>query len=143
LAETLQTWQAVRTPLWTRVNVAAVVAMGDKKWHVDRDDLIGFDMGPIPGVDEVEINIKAEQSLTGAIVQVQSGRPTKVCATRGHGEISLDDNQERSLASWHLGQCLLRQELNETSIEPQSVQTWAWEPRVDVLQNRIILKAFA
>jgi hypothetical protein len=100
----------------TRVNVAAVVAMGDKKWHVDRDDLVGFDMGPMPGVDDVEINIKAEQSLTGAFVQVQSGRPTKVCATRGHGEISLDDNQERSLAS-------VKDALRHDNIELESLDT--------------------
>lgn len=83
----------------TRVDVAAVVAMGDKKWHVDRDDLVGYDLGPMPGVDQLEVNIKAEQAMTGAIVQVQSGRATKVCVTRGHGEISLDDNEERSLLS--------------------------------------------
>lgn len=79
------------------VNVAAVVALGDKKWHVDRDDLIGFDLGPIPGDQTFEVNIKAEQALTGAIVQVLTGRATKVCVTQGHGEISLDDQQERSL----------------------------------------------
>jgi ABC-2 type transport system permease protein len=83
----------------TRVDVAAVVAMGDKKWHVDRDDLVGFDLGPIPGIDSIEVNIKAEQAMTGAIVQVLSGRATKVCVTRGHGEISLDDQDERSLIS--------------------------------------------
>jgi ABC-type uncharacterized transport system involved in gliding motility auxiliary subunit len=81
------------------VNVAAVVAMGDKKWHVDRDDLVGFDLGPLPGQESIEINIKAEQAMTGAIVQVLSGRATKVCVTRGHGEISLDDQQERSLVA--------------------------------------------
>jgi hypothetical protein len=83
----------------TRVDVAAVVAMGDKKWHVDRDDLVGFDLGPIPGIDSIEVNIKAEQAMTGAIVQVLSGRATKVCVTRGHGEISLEDDQERSLVA--------------------------------------------
>jgi ABC-2 type transport system permease protein len=83
----------------TRVDVAAVIAMGEKKWHVDRDDLVAFDLGPMAGVDTVEVNIKAEQALTGAIVQVQSGRATKVCVTRGHGEISLDDNDERSMLS--------------------------------------------
>ncbi|MDH5675651.1 MAG: GldG family protein [Myxococcales bacterium] len=78
-------------------DVAAVVALGDKKWHVSRDDLVGWDM-PVPG-EEQEVNIKAEQALTGAIVQVQSGSPTTICVTSGHGEWSLDKAAERSLES--------------------------------------------
>jgi hypothetical protein len=87
----------------SRADVAAVVSAGDKKWHISRDDLVGFDFGNMPGVDNVEINIKAEQALTGALVQVMSGRATRVCVTRGHGEISLDDQSERSIASLKTG----------------------------------------
>jgi ABC-2 type transport system permease protein len=82
-------------------DVAAVVTRGDKKWHVSRDDLVGFDMG---GEDQSEqLNVKAEQALTGAIVQVISGRATRVCVTTGHGEWSLEEGQERSLAALKLG----------------------------------------
>jgi hypothetical protein len=54
---------------------------------------------------EEELNVKAEQALTGAIVQVQSGRATKVCVTVGHGEWSWDDTAppERSLQSLKMG----------------------------------------
>jgi hypothetical protein len=100
----------------TRVDVAAVVAMGDKKWHVDRDDLVGFDLGPIPGVDSIEVNIKAEQAMTGAIVQVLSGRATKVCVTRGHGEISLDDQDERSLIA-------VKTALRHDNVELEPIET--------------------
>lgn len=82
-----------------QADVAAVVARGDKNWHVDRDDLVGVDFGPMPGEDEVEVNVKAEQALTGAILQVVSGRPTKVCVTQGHGEWSLEEADERTLAT--------------------------------------------
>jgi hypothetical protein len=83
--------------------VAAVVAKGDETWHVGREDLVGFDYGPMDG--EEELNVKAEQALTGAIVQVQSGRATKVCVTEGHGEWSLDEAAppERSLQSLKTG----------------------------------------
>jgi hypothetical protein len=87
----------------SHADVAAVVTAGEKKWHISRDDLVGFDFGNMPGVDDVEVNIKAEQALTGALVQVTSGRATRVCVTRGHGEISLDDQEERSLASLKTG----------------------------------------
>lgn len=83
----------------TRADVAAVVAIGDKNWHISRDDLVSSDFG-IPGEDgeQESVSLKAEQAMTGAIVQVTSGRPTKVCATRGHGEWSLDDTAERTLS---------------------------------------------
>jgi ABC-2 type transport system permease protein len=84
-----------------RADVAAVVARGDKNWHVSRDDLVGWDMG---GEDQSEeLNIKAEQALTGAIVQVISGRATRVCVTKGHGEWSLTEGEERSIAALKLG----------------------------------------
>ncbi len=82
-------------------DVAAVVARGDKNWHVSREDLVGWEGGG--GEDSAAISVKAEQALTGAIVQVVSGSPTKVCVTTGHGEWSLDENDERSLASLKLG----------------------------------------
>lgn len=100
----------------TMVNVAAVVALGDKKWHVDRDDLVGFDMGPMPGDASIEVNIKAEQAMTGAILQVLSGRPTKVCVTRGHGEISLDEQDQRSLLA-------VKTALKHDNIELQPLDT--------------------
>jgi hypothetical protein len=97
-ASVIETGQAL-------ADVAAVVAMGNKNWHVSRDDLVSVDMG-VPGEQETEqdaVSIKAEQALTGAIVQVTSGRPTKLCTTKGHGEWVLDEGAERSLASLKTG----------------------------------------
>jgi len=84
-----------------RADVAAVVAIGDKNWHIGRDDLVASDFGAEPGHEEVQL--KGEQAITGAIVQVTSGRATKLCATQGHGEWSLEEGAERSLASLKRG----------------------------------------
>jgi hypothetical protein len=86
-----------------RADVAAVVERGEKRWHVDRDDLVAFDLGPMDDGGGAELNVKAEQALTGAFVQVTSGRATEVCVTSGHGEWSLDEADERSLVSLQAG----------------------------------------
>jgi ABC-2 type transport system permease protein len=83
-------------------DVAAVVVLGSKNWHVDRDDLMAYEMGGEDG-QTAEVNVKAEQALTGAIVQVTSGRPTKVCLTTGHGEWTLEERDEHSLAAFKFG----------------------------------------
>jgi len=87
----METGQAV-------ADVAAVVAMGDKNWHVGREDLVAVDFA-IPGEKQDEVKAAAEQALTGAVVQVTSGRATKVCVTTGHGEWTLERADERSLMS--------------------------------------------
>ena len=86
-----------------RADVAAVVALGDKNWHVSREDLVGseFALGPQSGGEEVQL--KGEQALTGAIVQVTSGHPTKLCVTQGHGEWAVGEGPERSLYSLQRG----------------------------------------
>jgi hypothetical protein len=86
-----------------RADVAAVVAQGDKNWHVGREDLASSDFA-MPGEPAQEsVTLKAEQALTGAIVQVTSGRATQLCVTQGHGEWSLEDASERSLSSFKQG----------------------------------------
>lgn len=109
-ASVIETGQAL-------ADVAAVVAIGDKNWHVNRDDLVSMDVG-VPGQDDEHesVSIKAEQALTGAIVQVTSGRPTKLCTTKGHGEWALEEGQDRSLAG-------LKTALRHDNIEWQSFET--------------------
>ena len=85
-----------------RADVAAVVTRGEEKWHIDREDLLGWAVG-MGGEDKAELAVKAEQALTGAIVQVSSGRATKVCVTQGHGELEVEDGGERTIASLKLG----------------------------------------
>ncbi|HKU38657.1 MAG TPA: GldG family protein [Polyangiales bacterium] len=109
-ASVIETGQAL-------ADVAAVVAVGDKNWHVSRDDLVSMDVGMPGAEDEQEsVSIKAEQALTGAIVQVTSGRPTKLCTTKGHGEWALEEGNERSLAT-------LKTALRHDNIEWQAFET--------------------
>jgi ABC-2 type transport system permease protein len=87
-----------------RADVAAVVTRGDKNWHVNREDLVASDFGPMgPEGGGEEVQLKGEQALTGAIVQVTSGRPTKLCVTQGHGEWAVTEGSERSLTSLQRG----------------------------------------
>jgi hypothetical protein len=62
------------------------------------------------------LNVKAEQALTGAIVQVISGRATKVCVTKGHGEWTLEEGGERSLGP-------LKEHFRRDNIEWEAVDT--------------------
>jgi ABC-2 type transport system permease protein len=99
-----------------RADVAAVVAHGDKNWHIGREDLISMDFGT-PGETEREsVSLKAEQAVTGALVQVTAGRATKLCVTQGHGEWSLEDASERSLSGFKAG-------LRRDNIEWQAFET--------------------
>ncbi|MCA9603889.1 MAG: GldG family protein, partial [Myxococcales bacterium] len=79
-------------------DVAAVVVSGDKRWSVTRDELVGVDVESMDDAAGPKVDVKAEQALTGAIVQVVSGKATKVCLTEGHGEwTSGGEGQARSL----------------------------------------------
>ena len=100
-----------------RADVAAVVALGDKNWHINREDLVASEMG-LSGQDGAtdEVQLKGEQALNGAIVQVTSGRPTKLCVTQGHGEWATDDSAERSIASVKRG-------LHHDNLEWQGFET--------------------
>ncbi|MDD9938083.1 MAG: GldG family protein [Myxococcales bacterium] len=106
--------QARATMQGVEADVAAVVTLDDKRWHIPRNDLIGWSIGPMDGKEE--INVKAEQAITGAIVQVTQGRATKVCVTAGHGEWSLDEAAERPLA-------LLTELLKYDNIEWEELKT--------------------
>lgn len=86
------------TPGAALAEVAAVIARGERHWHITRDDLVGFDFGPMPGEDRVQVNVKAEQAVTGGLLQVLHGKPAQLCVAQGHGEWSMDEQEARSLA---------------------------------------------
>ncbi len=100
----------------TRVDVAAVVTAGERKWSVKRGDLISWQSDPTGGGGEQLVNVRAEQALSGAVVQVTSGKPTGVCLTTGHGEWSLQPQGERSLHA-------LEEALRHDNIEWRTVET--------------------
>ncbi|HEX4355721.1 MAG TPA: Gldg family protein, partial [Polyangiales bacterium] len=93
-------------------------------WHIGREALMASDF-PAPAGDAGggdELQLKAEQALTGAIVQVTSGRATRLCATQGHGEWSLDEGTERSYGG-------LKRALHHDNIE--------WQPFESLGQKRV------
>ena len=100
----------------TMVDVAAVVASAERKWSVKRDDLISYERDPTGGGDEALVNVRAEQALTGAVLQVTSGKPTAVCLTTGHGEWNLQPHAERSLHA-------LQEALRHDNIEWRTIET--------------------
>jgi ABC-2 type transport system permease protein len=103
----------------TEAELAALVVSGDKRWSVTRDDLVDVDFDSLEGDKRSEgakVNVKTEQALSGAIVQVTSGRATKVCVTEGHGEWSLTDSPDRSLAA-------TKEELKRENIELSAIET--------------------
>lgn len=74
----------------TMTDIAVVVAAGDRHWEIGREDLIRHSVVEQEDEQRIQLNVEAEQALTGAILQVTEGEPTKVCLTRGHGELPVD-----------------------------------------------------
>lgn len=97
----------------TVATIAAVVVSGEKRWRISRDDLISVDMDSLGDSDGPKIDVKAERALTGALLQVTRGRPTRLCIAQGYGEYSADGGQ-RSIYN-------LREELTQENIEVESL----------------------
>ncbi len=101
----------------TESELAVLAISGDKRWSITRDDLVDLDYGTLGTEGQTpKVNVKTEQALTGAIVQVTSGRATKVCVSDGHGEWTLDGGGERNLS-------VLREELKRENIELEALAT--------------------
>ena len=83
----------------TMADVAAVLTSGDDKWTITRDDLVGLDFGTMDDDTGPKVDVKAEQAITGALVQLTSGHGSKVCIASGHGEWTTDAGSDRSLYS--------------------------------------------
>lgn len=124
----------------TVADVAAVVTAGEKQWTVQREDLSDVDMGSL-GQDSggPKLDVKAEQALTGAIVQVTAGRPSKICFTQGHGEWALESGEGPSLAG-------VKDALRHDNIELEAIETLGKEAipeRCDAVYVVGPMRAFA
>jgi ABC-2 type transport system permease protein len=106
----------------TEAELAALVVSRDKHWSITRDDLVDVDFESLEGGaggkggEGAKVNVKTEQALSGALVQVTSGRATKVCISDGHGEWSLTDSAERPLAA-------VLEELKRENIQLETLAT--------------------
>jgi hypothetical protein len=92
-------------------DVAVVVVAGDRRWEIGREDLVSHTLESENDEERVQLNVEAERALTGAIVEVLQGEPTKVCFVTGHGEMSLEDAALGGLAG----------ELRRENLEPESI----------------------
>src|SRR5690606_29319503 len=60
-----------------------------RQWEIGREDVVSHSLAE-GDEQRVQLNVEGERALTGAILEVTEGRPTKMCFTTGHGEIPLD-----------------------------------------------------
>ncbi len=81
----------------TLSQVPVVVISGERKWKVERHQLIVEDFETFDDADGHKLDLQSERALTGAILEVTTGEPTKVCATVGHGEWEVGAYGDRSL----------------------------------------------
>jgi hypothetical protein len=95
----------------TAAEMAALVVSGDKRWVINREDLLEIDFESLEGEGRnlKGGSVKTEQALSGALVQVTSGRPTKVCITEGHGERAFEEGTSRGLLA-------MREELKRENV---------------------------
>jgi hypothetical protein len=80
----------------TLSQVPVVVTSGDRKWKVERHQLIVEDFDSFDDADGHKLDLQSERALTGAILEVTTGKPTQVCLASGHGEWELGAYGERS-----------------------------------------------
>lgn len=80
----------------TLSQVPVVVTSGERKWKVERHQLIVEDFDSFEDTGGPKLNLQSERALTGAILEVTTGEPTKVCVAAGHGEWEIGAYGERS-----------------------------------------------
>ncbi|MBI2897330.1 MAG: GldG family protein [Deltaproteobacteria bacterium] len=100
----------------TITDTAIVVSSGERHWFVTQDDMVEVDFSgaEMGGGPELK-GFKAEGALTSAIVNVTTADKPKICFTKGHGELSIDDFGERGLS--HLAEALKRDNYETQAIE--------------------------
>ena len=80
----------------TLSQVPVVVTSGERKWKVERHQLIVEDFETFEDADGHKLDLQSERALTGAILEVTTGEPNKVCVATGHGEWEVGAYGERS-----------------------------------------------
>lgn len=96
-------------------DVVAVAAVGERHRTLERSDLVRQSFDPLEDEDTIELDVQAERALTGAIVHLTQERPTTLCVTTGHGELSLEGG-ERSLGGF-------ADEVRGASVELEAIET--------------------
>lgn len=77
--------------------IPVVVTSGDRKWKIEREDLIVEDFASFDDSSGPRLNVQSERAMTGAILEVTSDTKTKACVTQEHGEWQLTGGDDRNL----------------------------------------------
>lgn len=96
-------------------DVSVVMSAGDRTWKITHDDLVQIDLGSM-GEGEPLLDVRSEQALTGGLLEITSGRRTKVCVTQGHGEWTVGRGAERDLQG-------LADEMRRENLEIEAFET--------------------
>jgi hypothetical protein len=78
-------------------DVAAIATMGERVATIERTDLISLSFEGPDDETGSKIDVRAEQAITGALVELTEEQATKVCVLQGHGEWAVDTGDARSL----------------------------------------------
>jgi hypothetical protein len=73
-------------------DASIILAQGDRHWFITPEDMMGFDS------ESGSVRPKLEQALTLGIVNVLGQEKAKICFSRGHQELSLNDSGPEGLA---------------------------------------------
>lgn len=73
-------------------DASIILAQADRHWFITPEDMMGFD------AESGSVRPKLEQALTLGIVNVLGQEKAKVCFSRGHQELSLNDAGPEGLA---------------------------------------------
>lgn len=96
-------------------DAAILVTSGPRHWSITRDDLVPVSFDTDEG-EERRVDTRSEQAITGGVLEVMSGRRTKLCVTEGHGEWAIDSGSQRDLSQF-------RDELRRENIDFQTFAT--------------------
>lgn len=66
-------------------DAALIVAQGERHWFITNEEMLGFD------AESASVKSRLEQALTQAIVNVLGVEKAKVCFSRGHQELAVND----------------------------------------------------
>lgn len=89
----IDTWLAGELTL---SQVPVVVTSGDRKWKIERHQLIVEDFESFDDAEGHKLDLQSERALTGAILEVTTGEPTRICLAQGHGEWEMGAYGDRS-----------------------------------------------
>ncbi len=109
-------------------DASIVVAKGDKHWFITTSDMVVYDE------QDGRARPKLEQALTEGIRNVIEKRVAKVCFTRGHQELSIDDGGPEGLAE-------LKFRIKKDNYEPVAVDLVTPQKKNPLLGCQVVVVA--